>query len=107
MNFNRPRNSRHGDQNVNNMSEEEQLRIAMQNSVQIQNIHDVSSDEEDKKRGQLSAVVAMGRLEQIPFRLGEQFENGCISCTICLEDFEEDEPVTRMKCQHIYHKDCL
>jgi hypothetical protein len=28
-------------------------------------------------------------------------------CSICIEDFQEGDPVRRLTCQHVFHKDCI
>lgn len=28
-------------------------------------------------------------------------------CAVCLSEFEEDEEIRKLKCKHIFHKDCL
>ena len=47
----------------------------------------------------------------------EQFENlenikyeklnDINECLICIENFEEDEDIIKIKCNHIFHKDCI
>ncbi|KAF7814306.1 E3 ubiquitin-protein ligase RING1-like [Senna tora] len=43
---------------------------------------------------------AMASLEKVKVFNGE-------TCSICLENFEEEEEVSRMPCQHIYHENCI
>jgi|JI9StandDraft_2_1071091.scaffolds.fasta_scaffold389127_1 E3 ubiquitin-protein ligase synoviolin len=28
-------------------------------------------------------------------------------CALCLENYQSEEDVTKLKCQHIYHLDCI
>ncbi|XP_069987411.1 E3 ubiquitin-protein ligase RNF126-B [Penaeus vannamei] len=36
----------------------------------------------------------------------EQFDQG-LQCSVCMEDFKEDESVRRLHCEHCYHNDCI
>ncbi len=28
-------------------------------------------------------------------------------CNICWDEFEQDQPLRRLRCLHLYHKDCI
>lgn len=30
-----------------------------------------------------------------------------LQCSVCMEDFKEDESVRRLHCEHCYHNDCI
>ncbi|KAL1336677.1 hypothetical protein HN51_031056 [Arachis hypogaea] len=30
-----------------------------------------------------------------------------VQCTVCLSEFKEEEKVRSLKCQHVFHRDCL
>jgi len=39
--------------------------------------------------------------------MGPNMEIGGTTCCICLESFEEGDPLKRLPCRHTFHTDCI
>jgi hypothetical protein len=55
--------------------------------------------------------VSQEEVNKIPLiefdKLDEKIKESNISCTICLTDFEKEENVRLVKCNHVFHSECL
>jgi len=56
-----------------------------------------------RRTGPLEGLLRTGKYDpRLPC-----FEGTLLTCTICLEDFREQESVTLLPCGHLFHKDCI
>lgn len=40
-------------------------------------------------------------------KLFDEIDNGITNCPICLDDFNKEKEIIVLKCDHIYHKECI
>mgnify|MGYP001464308136 CR=1 FL=1 len=40
-------------------------------------------------------------------KLFDGIDNGITNCPICLDDFNKEKEIIVLKCDHIYHKECI
>ncbi|XP_019182832.1 PREDICTED: RING-H2 finger protein ATL57-like [Ipomoea nil] len=45
--------------------------------------------------------------EKIPATRYDAAVEPPLECTVCLSTFEEGEAIRKLKCKHVFHKDCL
>ncbi|KAI8910313.1 hypothetical protein EDD86DRAFT_237826, partial [Gorgonomyces haynaldii] len=63
---------------------------------------------ETNQQGQPPASASI--IDSLPvIQLTERRRSKHRSCAICLEDFkmEDEKPIVRLPCHHLYHKDCI
>ncbi|KAF8377259.1 hypothetical protein HHK36_030634 [Tetracentron sinense] len=63
-----------------------------------------SSHKRRRSKRQYLALIE----EKIPtFRYRGELTPQLIECAVCLSEFQEGEKIRELKCNHIFHKDCL
>lgn len=51
--------------------------------------------------------LSQWRVRQLPKRRYKHDGETCETCSICLEDFKEGEPVRVLPCEHVFHPKCV
>ncbi|KAG9142449.1 hypothetical protein Leryth_018235 [Lithospermum erythrorhizon] len=64
-------------------------------------------DEIGGQENRLTKRTIRRNLKTKIFKKGNKSEENDETCAICLKDFEEDENIGILSCQHQFHRDCL
>lgn len=63
-------------------------------------------DENNVPRGASQDQIKNLRIVEYNDKI-KQGDSDCPNCSICIDEFEKGDKVISLKCNHIYHKDCI
>ena len=70
-----------------------------------------SRDKDNKEEGNEKKMDANDLINYLPItKLGKKFDNKYnieFKCIICYEDFKENDNITTLPCDHVFHIDCI
>ena len=52
--------------------------------------------------------TVIDEMEKVKYsEVDDEIKAKCTCCNVCLDDYSPDDEVLKLKCEHIYHADCI
>ncbi|KAM4744492.1 E3 ubiquitin-protein ligase RNF128a isoform 1-T1 [Anableps anableps] len=75
--------------------------------ISANRLYSLSRHRRTEKRLKSEAKKAIGRLEVITLKRGDELTTSDAMCAVCIESYKAGEVVTVLTCDHIFHKACI
>ncbi|XP_054900760.1 E3 ubiquitin-protein ligase RNF128a [Poeciliopsis prolifica] len=75
--------------------------------ISANRLYSMSRHMRTEKRLKSEAKKAIGRLEVITLKRGNELTTSDAMCAVCIESYKAGEVVTVLTCDHIFHKACI